>query len=313
MSVNHAAAVAEEALGRQGFRLSRRAIAASLVLLLLLGYYAAVFLVHNGEAEQEVVLADGNAQDLTDDYMHLELKVTDLDPSQRVMTMELQPVPHGSIAIAGGGELVEPVILRVTSPRRPPLTFDFTEEQVLDPVSVPLSLSTGAYAYPFDTPGAQARFEVISKETNTPIPVDVALTNSANDWRLSGSATDNGDAVMLRTEAERDTLIRSLAIFYLFAIGLTAFISVAIIGASLMDFDVSFSEVIWLGATLIAIPAIRNEMPGAPSIGTAVDVFVFFPAVGMVALTLLAATVVLAFSTYSSREAAGDKEEVDLG
>lgn len=292
-----------------GVSVSRRTWAFLAIVGLLLFYYAAVFLLHGGESEQDVALDTSGFVAAGEDRVDLALQVTDLDPSQRVMTMEIQPIPQGAFATTGGSELSEPMILRVTSPRRPPMTFDFDADEVLDSVVVPLSLTTGAYNYPFDRPDGEARFTMLTKDGSTVVPLDVSLANSANDWRLSGSLASNSGTVVLDTEAKRDVLVSSLAIFYLFAIGLTAIISVAVIGASLTDGEVSFSEVIWLGAMLVAIPAIRNEMPGAPAIGTAVDVFVFFPAVGIVALTLLAATVVLALSKHMNRGMSLEEDE----
>lgn len=276
--------------------LPRRRIAFVALALLLLAYYAGVFLLHAGEAAQTVDL-DVEGAAAPADRVELDVQVVELAPSERSMSVLVQPVPRGDLASVHRGELETPVVLEVASPGRPPLNFDFAADQVIDAVTVPLALDSGAYGYPFDRPGARARFTMVTKGGQNRLPLSVSVTNSANDWRLSGSSmsSDNTD-LSLELQGKRDLLISSLAVFYLFAIATTAIITVSVIGRSLTDGEVTFSEVIWLGAMLVAIPAIRNEMPDAPAMGTAVDVFVFFPAVGIVALTLLVATVVLALS-----------------
>jgi hypothetical protein len=311
MSSSDASAVAGGHLARPATRspwYSRRRLALILVGGLLLAYYMTAIAVHGGEAKHEIdvkTIGDGPPRD----QIALSVEVQDLLPSERQMSLTVQPEPKGDFARVNGSELSEPVRMLVSSPGRPPVEFDIPARQAIDPVTVPLTLSSGAYGYPFDRPDARARFSMITTEGDRAVPVSVQLTSVANDWRVSGTATRMDDSVRLDVEAKRDVLVTSLAIFYLLAIGLTAIISVAVIGASLTDGEVSFSEVIWLGAMLVAIPAMRNEMPGAPSIGTAIDVFVFFPAVGIVALTLLAATVVLAASKRAGRAGAEDDDE----
>jgi hypothetical protein len=272
------------------------------ILALLVIYYAAVFFVHSEGAHEVALETTGVVP--TSDHMDLEAQVVSLDPSEREMGLEVQPIPKGEYASANGSEMSEPMRLLVSSPGRPPVEFDFPAGQALNSVVVAVGLNSGAYGYPFDHPEARARFEMITTDGDSQVPLETNLTNASNDWRLSGTAAFVNGGTTLNIEAKRDALVTSLAIFYLLAIGLTAIISVAVIGTSLTDGEVTFSEVIWLGAMLVAIPAMRNEMPGAPAIGTAIDVFVFFPAVGVVAMTLLAATLVLAQSRRSAAAAA---------
>jgi hypothetical protein len=102
----------------------------------------------------------------------------------------------------------------------------------------------------------------------------------------------------------------SFAIFYIAGIVVVALITVAVIGGAIARGRVDFEQVIWLGAMLVAIPAVRNEMPGVPPIGTAVDLFVFLPSVVIVGMALLAAIVVLAVNEAAAAQ--DDDGEADL-
>jgi hypothetical protein len=83
-------------------------------------------------------------------------------------------------------------------------------------------------------------------------------------------------------------------------------ITVAVIGGAVARGRVDFAHVIWLGAMLVAIPAVRNEMPGVPPIGTAVDLFIFFPSMVIVGVALLAGVAVLAvLAVLAVNEATG--------
>ena len=98
----------------------------------------------------------------------------------------------------------------------------------------------------------------------------------------------------------------SFTLFYVGGIVVVALITIAVIGGAIARGQVGFDQVIWLGAMLVAIPAVRNEMPGVPPIGTAVDMFVFLPSVVIVGAALLASIVVLAINEAAAARTVGD-------
>jgi hypothetical protein len=137
------------------------------------------------------------------------------------------------------------------------------------------------------------------------------MEDATEGWSIAASArpAGAGPAVQVDVRAGREMLAISFAIFYIAGIAVVALITVAVIGGAIARGQVDFDQVIWLGAMLVAIPAVRNEMPGVPPVGTAVDLFVFLPSVVIVATALLASIVVLAVNEAQSSSGAASPAE----
>jgi hypothetical protein len=161
-------------------------------------------------------------------------------------------------------------------------------------VAVTVGATNGSNGFPFDKPRMDFRMAVLSR--GQPVASDLAMTDETEGWNLSAVArVARGDTRSLGIDmrAARETLAVSFVLFYVAGIVVVALITVAVIGGAVARGSVGFDQIIWLGAMLVAIPAVRNEMPGVPPIGTAVDLFVFFPSIVIVGVALLAAVVVL--------------------
>jgi Domain of unknown function (DUF4436) len=275
-----------------------------LVLLVgggVLAIYYALVLAGMRQHDASAVSLDDNDVSHPADRVTLEVEAVELDAGAGSLDLRIRPVPRGSFAESGGAELGESLELHVSSPDEPPLNFDFPARQLLDPVAATATTTSGAHGFPFDRPEARLRLQAVSG--GEPVPIDVEATDETEGWTLAAVAATNDGGLDLRIDADRELLAISFALFYIVGIFVVALITVAVIGGAIARGQVDFVQVIWLGAMLVALPAVRNEMPGVPPVGTLVDLFIFLPSVVIVALALLAAIVVLAIN-----EAVGGSE-----
>jgi hypothetical protein len=299
-------------LARAAVRRSRWRLVLVVGGAVLVAYYGLVLAGMRNRDSSAVALDDAGVAHPAD-RVTVQAEAVELDPSTGSLEMRLRPVPRGSVAAREVGQLRQPLVIEVASPGQPPQSFDFPADQVVDPVVASVATTTGAHRFPFDRPRSDLRIEALSR--GRPVPLDLEVTDETEGWSLSGRARPDGDAVDLRLDAGREMLPISFALLYIAGIVVVALITVAVIGGAIARGRVDFDQVIWLGAMLVAVPAVRNEMPGVPPIGTAVDLFVFLPSVVVVGLALLAAIVVLAVNEAAaagaddSRDTPADEDE----
>jgi hypothetical protein len=136
------------------------------------------------------------------------------------------------------------------------------------------------------------------------VPTDLEMADQTEGWNLRGVVDDQNDLLVVDLTGTREMLPVSFTLFYIGGIVVVALITVAVIGGAITRGQVGFDQVIWLGAMLVAVPAVRNEMPGVPPIGTLVDLFVFLPSIVIVGLALLAAIVVLVINEAAANRPA---------
>lgn len=281
-----------------------------IVLLVAVG----VLVVYYGLVIGSLQLRNAGAVALDDgalspgpDRVNLEVEALALDPGTGTFDMQLRPVPRGALAGERPGQLALPLELQVVSVGQPPMTFDFPSGQIIDPVGVSVDTVGGAQSFPFDKP--RADFHVVALSADVPVPVAVEMVDQTEGWNLRGTVAPDDDGVRFDLGARREMLPVSFTLFYIAGIVVVALITVALIGGAIVRGEVGFDQVIWLGAMLVAVPAVRNEMPGVPAIGTAVDMFIFLPAVVIVAAALLASIVVLTLHEAAQhRTPAGDED-----
>lgn len=267
-------------------------------IVLLVVYYGLV-LVSMRDSDSSKVPLDERQISHPKDRVTLQVEAVNLDPSTGSFDLRVRPVPHGRFVGELGGQLAEPLQLQVSSSGAPPSSFDFPAEQVVDPVSASVTTTTRARSFPFDRPTSAFGLEALD-EQGGPVPIDVEMSDTTESWNLKARAQGQGDIVRIAVDARRELLAIGFALLLTAGILVVALITVAVIGGSIVRRQVDFDQVIWLGAMLVAVPAVRNEMPGVPPVGTGVDLFVYFPSVVIVALALLAGVVVLALNEAAS-------------
>lgn len=279
-------------------------------LVLLVGgaatvaYYALVIFGLQAD-DTGLVALDQPTDRAPTDRIDLEVEALEVDLTVGSFDLELLPVPEGDYEGDRLGQLREPLQVQVSSPGQPPAVFDFPADQLLDPVTATVTTRARAHGFPFDRAHVEIRLAATSGDQ--PVPVRMAMTDATEGWNLTGAVRARGDGLKVDLDADRELLPVSFSLMYVGGTVVVALITVAVIGGAIVHRRVGFDQVIWLGAMLVAIPAVRNEMPGVPPIGTAVDLFVFLPSVVIVALALLAAIVVLAVNEATGAAPASDE------
>lgn len=258
----------------------------AVVGIILLGYYIAVGVAGVLDSSARVPLQ--GVERVSGDHLTLQLRVQDVDLTNRVIQANVLPVPHGDYVGAKAGEMSRSLRIEVSSGGVTTSVVTYPGESIVDPTAMSLALDRGDSAYPLDRPFARFQLSVTDDETGDAVPYDIVMENSARPWLLSGQVDENGGAGGAGTQTvtldgARDVLSIALVAFYVLAILLTTLIAVVTIGSAILRRTLDFSNVIWLSATLLSFPALRSAMPGAPPIGTALDFLILFPCISLIA------------------------------
>lgn len=261
------------------------------VAILLAAYYLMV--AFSGALESSTnVPVTGGTKPHGGDYLTLQMRVQDVDLTNRFIQANVLPIPHGSLVGARAGEMTKSLRIELSSGGVTTSVVTYPGESIVDPTAVTLSLDRGDSAYPFDQPFANVQLSVQDDELHQSIPFELTIENAARPWTLAGtlspSVVQDGKQVLpVAIAGGRDPLSIMLVAFYVIAILLTTLMAVVTIGSALVKKELDFSNVIWLSATMLSFPALRSAMPGAPPIGTAMDFIIFFPCVCLIAGMLI--------------------------
>ena len=254
-------------------------------------YYLVVVLSGVLQTTTAVPVTGDQAPD-SSDYLGLQLRISDVDLTNRVIQASVLPSPNGHLIGSRPGEMSKSLRIEVVSAEQTTSVVTFPGKSIIDPTAVSLTLDRGDTSYPFDRPFADFTVSVTDDQTGRPIPFVLTIDNAARPWLMTAAVaalTTQGDrAVMPVTLAGgRDPLSITLVLFYVLAILLTTLMAVVTIGVALMKKDLEFSNIIWLSATMLSFPVLRAAMPGAPPIGTALDYLVLFPCICLIAALLV--------------------------
>lgn len=254
-------------------------------------YYVIVAASGLLETSANVPIAGPN-ESTSENSLTLQIRVQDVDLTNRVMQANVLPIPHGELAGAKAGEMSQSLRIEVSSGGVTTSVVTYPGESIVDPTMLTLSLDRGDSAYPLDRPFARFQLSVQNDETGASVPFAVELENSARPWTLTATAenaTTEADKQVfpITLDGHRDALTVALVAFYVLSILLTTLMAVVTIGSALIRHRLDFSNVIWLSATMLSFPALRAAMPGAPPIGTALDFIVLFPCICLIAIMLV--------------------------
>lgn len=268
--------------------------------VLLAAYYAlALGSLRSRGSDVEVDDASGgDVRQAAAERLTIEVEAVELDTGTGSLDIRLRPVPEGNFAGRRRGQLAEPIQLEISSAGGPVTAFDMPADQVIDPVAASLPADAPAFGFPFDRPHATLRLRAVARDR--PVPVDLQLLNETDEWRLFGEARTTGEELQVELEARRELLGMTFSVIYIAGVVVVAVTTVAVVGNAIGRRNVTFDQLIWLVAMLAVIPAVRNEMPGVPPIGTAVDLFVLLPAVFIIIVALLASIAVVAADEAAS-------------
>ena len=257
----------------------------------LIVYYVLIAFTGALNTSTDVKLA-GATEPAEQDYLTLQIRVQDIDLTNRVVSANILPVPHGALVGDKAGEMSQSLRIEISSGGVTTSVVTYPGQSIVDPTSMSLSLERGDTAYPFDRPFANFHLSVQNDETGRSVPFAIAMENSARPWNLTGSVahavTEGGKVTYpITLDGNRDALSIALVSFYVLAILITTLMAVVTIGSALLRHTLEFSNIIWLSATMLSFPALRASMPGAPPIGTAMDFIVLFPCISLIAVMLI--------------------------
>lgn len=260
-------------------------------VLVLAVYYVVVLASGILESSTDVPIA-GEKHAAGEDYLTLQMRVQDVDLTNRVLLANVLPIPHGDLIGDKAGEISESLRIEVSSGGVTTTVVAYPGESIVDPTAVSLLLDRGDSAYPLDRPFADFQLSVEDDETGRSVPFVVEMTNSARPWVLTGavgdaSAEGRGAVYPVTIDGYRDPLSVTLVAFYVLVIVITTLMAVVIVGGAILRRNLEFANVIWLSATMLSFPALRAAMPGAPPIGTALDFIVLFPCIAIIAVMLV--------------------------
>jgi len=262
------------------------------ILAGVLAIYYVVVAVSGVLNASTAVPISGTQQQDSPNYLTLQMRTDDVDISNRVIQASVLPVPNGDLVGTRPGEMSKSLRIELVSGQQTTSVATFPGRSIVDPTAISLGLDRGDAAYPFDQPSASVRISVTNDETGEPVPFVVTIDNAAQPWLLQGTvapstAEDGRTVVPLVLQAQRDTLTIALVLFYVLAIVLITLMAVVTTGIALLRKRLEFSNIIWLSAVMLAFPALRSGMPGAPPVGTALDYIVLFPCICLVAGMLI--------------------------
>jgi hypothetical protein len=225
------------------------------------------------------------------DYVWVRARIIDVDPPSDTMTVRLIVEPHGAYALPSGA-LAVPLSISVDGV--PGGSESFPAGRLPVPVQSTVSMVGDLSQYPFDSYRSLLVVEVAPTSGRGLVPVHLAITAGQRDWsvRPSNSAIVQGNALTVDIGVSRGTATLGFALFQMGIMLVLAGIALAITYVTVIaGRQLEFSYFTWLGALIFALPAVRNSLPGGPSIGTLADSLVFFPALATVTMCMLAAAI----------------------
>jgi len=259
--------------------------AIGLLALLTIGYAFILtsFVRTGGTHRTSFAPAGGSPADL-----RVEATMLSVDPVLNTYKMRLKYDPQG--AYRGGQQtLTRPLDVTVDDVGGEH-TRNLAVGRPLPVVDLTLDALGDTSTYPLDSHTFTLELDV-RDEHGTPVPTQLDFVSAIDDWtltpRLASSAT--AGEVVMDVGAERSPSVLIMSFGLMTVLVLLVVVNVAMVIRAVRLHRVEFTTLASLGATLFAIPGIRNGMPNTPPVGTLSDFLVFFWALMIVGLCLVAA------------------------
>ncbi|HJP76836.1 MAG TPA: DUF4436 family protein [Pseudonocardiaceae bacterium] len=223
--------------------------------------------------------------------VEVDVTLQRMDASARQFTLVVVVSAVGNLAEDGNEFiLAHPLTLETSSLSNTTLRYPAGERISAQNISV--GLDTGIVSdYPFDTYTTDAGF--YASINDQPVPISLIfrnedpffLTTATGANMASGAAT-----IGLRIERSRGTFIFAwflMAAMWILALSVLAAALIIVRGRR----GFIWPALGWMAATLFALVAVRNAVPGLPPIGSLFDYASFLWAEGIVAASIAAVTV----------------------
>jgi hypothetical protein len=133
-----------------------------------------------------------------------------------------------------------------------------------------------------------------SRDFSVPVPVVVHYEEELGDFAIDPrlAAESEPDSLVVDLAIRRSTAVRTFAMVTYGAIvliALSVFMTACL--TLLGKAEPDFSRMLWSGAMLFALPAIRNSLPDSPPLGIQADFYIFLWAQALVAVSMVSMTI----------------------
>lgn len=255
-------------------------VAAAVAALCALGvlFYAD----ERGTRQADYVSGDTTAAD----GVELDVTLQRIDPAARQLAVVVLATLRGALADRGD-ELVPGRELVVETSSLTEGTLRYPAGQRVSAQNVTVSLDTGVLSdYPFDR--YTTRLGFYAEVAGQPVPVSLRFRNYDPSFlvRPTGAATAAGGvSADLRFSRSRGTFL--LAWFLMATMWVLA---LSVLGAAVVIVrqrrGLVWPALGWMAATLFALVAVRNAVPGTPPIGSLFDYAAFLWAEAVIAIAV---------------------------
>lgn len=276
------------------YRLLRGGVPVAAALLVIA--FILALLSFNGESDKRAVwLAVG--ADTAQQANRLDIKATiqTIDPARGEVNMRLEFTPRGTLDLGDGWATQSDIIIYTSSSLKPEIAIKQGHRIPAQDITLPLY--DGDYSiYPFDAYSADLWFVAVNEANAETLPLHVELAGQVFGYRVQAETDkdSNPEFVSLGLTLGRAALTRIWAIFVILLLWAMS-LAVAGVAASMLlgRRKLEFAAFTWMGAMIFAFVGFRSAAPGAPPIGSLLDILAFFWAELIVAVSLV--TVVLTY------------------
>ncbi len=218
--------------------------------------------------------------------LDIDVTLQRMDASARQLALIVLVTPHGTLTDDGDDSSPSRDLVIETSSLTN-TTLHFPARERISAQNISVGLDTGIVSdYPFDRYTTTVGF--YASINSEPIPISLTFRN-ADPFFLTkaiGANVDSGSAAIgLRIERSRGTFI-----FAWFLMAAMWILALSVLGAAWIIVrqrrGLIWPAMGWMAATLFALVAVRNAVPGLPPIGSLLDYASFLWAEAIVAISL---------------------------
>lgn len=285
------AIVVESAAAGSARRMKVVLLTLAALAVIAVAYASTLRLYYDDGTPREAIYTPGGGG--TANRIDLTATILSVDPMRDTMTLRLTLVPIGTYTSDNGRSPSRDLRLLVNSVSGG-TDRAFPKGKHLSPTEVTLDLLGNVSDYPFDSYTSPLDLDLFEAAPERPVPIRVNFQSQLHGIDVTSSldrSSADGD-VTLNLSVTRSRATVGFALFMMAAMAAAAAVVVLMVGliiAQKRRLDPPFFA--WIGAMLFALPAIRNSLPGTPTVGTLSDFLVFFWALGLVIASLVALAV----------------------
>ncbi len=274
--------------GREPMR-PRRGVLTAVALVLLGVFTSALFLVDRTYGYAGLAAGPDEGELSGVDAVRVTVVLKRIDTSSSTAIGDVLVEPIGTLT-DGNGRFQRPASVELSTYRTDPITASPGRMPSVEERRI--AVTGTAVDYPFDR--YRMSFSVTPRSADgRAIPATVIVVDSVGSFAVKPVAQDSEDGALDvdLTAARTAPSIAFAAFVMLLMFGLAAAALTAAYYVLTVHRGLLFPACSMLAAMLFALPPLRHQLPGdpAPPTGSFIDFVAFFPALAIVALSLISA------------------------